>query len=243
MKDSYPLPRIDDTLDALVGARWFSTLDLKSGYHQVEVAEEDKPKTAFSFGQGLWHFNVMPFGICNAPGCFERLMERVLDGLQWKTALVYIDDIIVFGSTFEDELERLRKANLKLSPKKCSLFQHEVPFFGHVISQDGVRTDPQKVAVVKKWPVPTSVAEVRSYLGLCTYYRRFVQDFASVAAYQEGSALRVGRGVPGRVRPPEEGPGGGTGAALPGPEAPLPVGYRRQCRGRRCGPVTGEGRA
>ncbi|XP_050714146.1 protein NYNRIN-like [Eriocheir sinensis] len=189
VKDSYPLPRIDDTLDALVGARWFSTLDLKSGYHQVEMAEEDKPKTAFSFGQGLWQFNVMPFGLCNAPGCFERLMERVLEGLQWKTALVYIDDVIVFGSTFEEELERLeevlqrlRKANLKLSPKKCSLFQHEVPFLGHVVSRDGVCTDPQKVAVVEKWPVPTNVAEVRSYLGLCTYYRRFVQDFASVAA-------------------------------------------------------------
>ncbi|WP_435331366.1 reverse transcriptase family protein, partial [Klebsiella pneumoniae] len=109
VKDSYPLPRIDDTLDALVGARWFSTLDLKSGYHQVEMEEEDKPKTAFSFGQGLWQFNVMPFGLCSAPGCFERLMERVLDGLQWKTALVYLDDVIVFGSTFEEELGRLEE--------------------------------------------------------------------------------------------------------------------------------------
>ncbi|XP_042889542.1 uncharacterized protein LOC122264610 [Penaeus japonicus] len=139
VKISYPLPRIDDTFNALVGARWFSTLDLKSGYPQVEMAEEDKPKTAFSFGQGLWQFNVMPFGLCNAPGCFEHLIERVLDGLQWKTALVYIDDVNVFGSTFEEELERLeevlqqmRKANLKLSPKKCSMFQHEVPFLGHV---------------------------------------------------------------------------------------------------------------
>lgn len=119
LRDSYPLPRIDDTLDALLGARWFSTLDLKSGYHQVEMAEEDKVKTAFSFGQGLWHFIVMPFGLSNAPGCFE---------LQWKIALVYLDDIIIFGSTFEEELDRLRevltrlrKANLKLSPKKCFL--------------------------------------------------------------------------------------------------------------------------
>lgn len=189
VKDSYPLPRIDDTLDALVGARWFSTLDLKSGYHQVEMAEEDKPKTAFSFGQGLWQFNVMPFGLCNAPGCFERLMERVLDGLQWRTALIYLDDVIVYGGTFEEELgrleevlQRLRKANLKLSPKKCSLFQYEVPFLGHVVSKDGVRTDPQKVAAVADWPRPTNVAEVRSYLGLCTYYRRFVQDFATIAA-------------------------------------------------------------
>ena len=156
VKDSYPLPRIDDTLDALVGATWFSTLDLKSGYHQVEMAEEDKPKTAFSFGQGLWQFNVLPFGLCNAPSCFERLMERVVDGLQWKTALVYIDDVIVFGNTFEEELwrlrevlQRLRKANLKLSPKKCLFFQHEVPILGHIVGRDGVRTDPQKVAVVR----------------------------------------------------------------------------------------------
>ena len=189
VKDSYPLPRIDDTLDALAGACWFSTLDLKSGYHQVEMAEEDKAKTAFSFGQGLWQFTVMPFGLCNAPSCFERLMERVLEGLHWKTALLYIDDVIVFGSTFEEELERLREvfqrlraANLKLSPKKCLLFQPEVPFLGHVVGRDGVRTDPQKISAVQKWPVPKSVAEVRSFLGLCTYYRRFVQGFAQVAA-------------------------------------------------------------
>ncbi|KAK4309250.1 hypothetical protein Pmani_007956 [Petrolisthes manimaculis] len=189
VKDSYPLPRIDDTLDALTGAEWFSTLDLKSGYHQVEMEEEDKRKTAFTFGQGLWHFNVMPFGLCNAPGCFERLMEKVLEGMQWKKALVYLDDVIVFGRTFEEELgrleevlQRLRDANLKLSPKKCLFFQHEVPFLGHIVGKDGVRTDPLKVTAVKEWPVPTSVAEVRSFVGLCTYYRRFVKGFASVAA-------------------------------------------------------------
>ena len=139
------------------------------------MAEEDKPKTAFSFGQGMWHFNVMPFGLCNAPSCFKHLMERVLGGLQWKTTIICIDDVIVFGGTFEEELEwlvevlqRLQKANLKLSPKKSSLFQHEVPFLGHVISQDSVRTDPQKVAVVEKRTVPASVAEVRSFLGLCS---------------------------------------------------------------------------
>ena len=112
-----------------------------------------------------------------------------MDGLPWKTALIYIDDVIVFGGTFEEKLERLVEvlqqlwlANLEVSLKKCSLFQHEVPFLGHIVSQDSVRTDPQKVAVVEKWPVPASVAEVRSFLGLCTYYHRFVQDFASVAA-------------------------------------------------------------
>lgn len=131
----------------------------------------------------------MPFGLCNAPATFERLMERVLEGLQWKTALVYLDDVVVFGRTFEEELQRLedvllrlRRANLKLSPKKCLLFQQAVPFLGHVISEDGVRTDPLKVRAVAEWPVPTNVGEVRSFVGLCTYYRRFVKDFASLAA-------------------------------------------------------------
>ena len=189
VKDSYPLPRIDDTLDALAGVQWLSTLDLKSGYHQVEMAEEDKCKTAFSFGQGLWQFLVMPFGLCNAPGRFERLMEKVLEGLQWNSALVYLDDVLVYGGTFEEELgrleevlRRLRVANLKLSPRKCTLFQHEVPFLGHFVGRGGVRTDPEKVAAVVEWPTPASVADVRSFLGLCTYYRRFVEGFATIAA-------------------------------------------------------------
>ena len=189
VKDSYPLPRIDDTLDALGGVQWLSTLDLKSGYHQVEMADEDKQKTAFSFGQGLWQFRVMPFGACNAPSCFMRLMEKVLEGLQWQSALVYLDDILVYGNTFQEELERLvevltrlRRANLKLSPKKCTLFQHEVQYLGHLVGRLGVRTDPGKVAAVVDWPTPTSVGEVRSFMGLCTYYRRFVEGFATIAA-------------------------------------------------------------
>ena len=124
VKDSYPLPRIDDTLDALVGASWFSTLDLKSGYHQIGMADEDREKTAFSCGGGLWQWRVMPFGLCNAPATFERLMERVLAGLHWKTLLVYLDDVIVFGKTFDEELQRLREvfqrmraASLKINKK------------------------------------------------------------------------------------------------------------------------------
>lgn len=187
-KDSYPLPRIDDTLSALAGSAWFSTLDLKSGYWQVAIDPKDKEKTAFSTGSGLYQFTVMPFGLCNAPATFERLMELVLRGLTWKTCLVYLDDILVMGGTFEEHLSnlrevfrRLRNAHLTLNPKKCSLFRKEVKFLGHVISPEGIRTDPEKIEAVRDWPRPADKHEVRSFLGLCTYYRRFVEGFADIA--------------------------------------------------------------
>ncbi|KAI5753631.1 hypothetical protein M8J77_001985 [Diaphorina citri] len=187
-KDSYPLPRIDDTLDTLSGAEWFSTLDLKSGYWQVELHPEDKEKTAFSVGSGLWHFNVLPFGLCNAPATFERLMDCILRGLTWKTCLVYLDDIIVIGKTFQEQLDnlravfiRLRNAHLKLSPKKCNLFRTEVQYLGHVVSTEGVSTDPKKIEAVKSWPIPKDKHEVRSFLGLVSYYRRFIKGFADIA--------------------------------------------------------------
>lgn len=187
-KDSYPLPRINDSLDMLGGATWFSTLDLASGYWQIEVKEEDRPKTAFVTHRGLYQFCVMPFGLCNAPATFERLMERVLGGLRWESCLVYLDDIIVHATTFEEHIQRLhtvvgklKQAGLKLSAKKCKLFKRRVEFLGHVVTANGVTTDPKKIDAVERWPVPVNKTEVRSFLGLCTYYRRFVKDFASVA--------------------------------------------------------------
>lgn len=187
-KDSYPLPRIDDTLDTLTGMRWFTTLDLKSGYWQVEIDPKDKEKTAFSTGKGLWQFKVMPFGLCNAPATFERLMEQVLAGLIGDACLVYLDDIIIVGRTFEDHLQNLTKvlskirgANLKLSPEKCSFFRRQVNFLGHIVSEEGVQTDPEKIVAVKEWPVPKDKTEVRAFLGLCSYYRRFVKNFADIA--------------------------------------------------------------
>ena len=188
IKDAYPLPRIDDSLDTLAGACCFSTLDLASGYWQVEVAEEDREKTAFATHQGLYQFRVMPFGLCNAPGTFERLMEITMRGLQWRTCLVYLDDIIVFAPTWEIHMQRLdevlgwiESAGLRLKASKCFFARPEVHFLGHVVSGTRVATDPSKTRAVRDWPQPRDVHEVWSFLGLASYYRSFVQNFATVA--------------------------------------------------------------
>ena len=188
-KDAYPLPRIDETLAALAGAKLFSTWDLASGYWQVEMEDADREKTAFATRHGLFEFHVMAFGLCNAPSTFQRLMEFVLAGLQWQTCLVYLDDVIVCGRDFEKHLvrlrdvyERFRQAGLKLKPLKCFPLRPKVPFLGHMISADGVSTDPDKVRAVEQWPTPSNVSDVRSFLGLASYYRRFIEDFAEVAS-------------------------------------------------------------
>ena len=185
--DAYPIPLVN--FDNLAGSKWFTTLDLMSGYWQVEVDPKDRPKTAFACQEGLYEFNLMPFGLVNAPSTFERLMENILVGLQHKTCLVYLDDVIVFSSTFSEGIERLRQvlmcldeAGLKLKAKKCSLFQEEVLYLGHKVSQLGVSTDPAKIKNVENWPAPTSVTELRSFLGLAAYYRRFIKDFSKIAS-------------------------------------------------------------
>lgn len=187
-KDSFPLPRIDDTLDSLHGAKWFSTMDLQSGYWQVEMHPDDKEKTAFTTGRGLYQFNVMPFGLTNAPATFERLMSAVLNGLPWGTCLVYLDDLIVYGETVADNVQKLRQvfnclraANLKLAPAKCKLLKKETEFLGHVVSDKGIKAAPGKISAVETWPIPTTKKQVRQFLGLCSYYRKFVLGFADKA--------------------------------------------------------------
>jgi hypothetical protein len=188
-KDAYPLPRVDENLDALTGNTWFSSLDLASGYWQVQMDPEDKPKTAFVTRFGFFHFNVMPFGLCNAPATFQRLMERVLRGLQWKSLVLYLDDVVIFGNSFDQHLERLeqvfqrlRVAGLKLKPKKCAFFQREVAFLGHVVNGEGVHTDPEKVRKIAEWPVPKNVHDIRVFTGLTSYYRAFIPEYAKRAA-------------------------------------------------------------
>ena len=189
IKDAYPIPRIDETLDALGSAKWFSTLDLSSGYWQVALDEDDKDKTSFIVRNGLYQWKVMPFGLTNAPATFERLMEKVMKGLQWEILLVYLDDIIVYGRTVEEEIQRLRMtfsrlrdAHLKLKPSKCHLFCTTVTYLGHVVSADGVSTDPAKVQAINDWPRPKCKKEVRSFIGLASYYRKFVRGFAEIAS-------------------------------------------------------------
>ena len=188
IKDAYPIPRIEDSLDSLCGSQWFTTLDLASGYWQVEMEKEDREKTAFVTRKGLYEFTVMPFGLCNAPATFQRLMERVLSGLQWEIAVLYIDDIVVHGRSFEEHIERLRAvlkrlqaANLTLKTKKCCFLQQEVEFLGHIVSGTGISPNPQKVAAVANWCTPSKLKDLRSFLGLATYYRRFIKGFANIA--------------------------------------------------------------
>ena len=188
-KDAYPLPRIDETLEMMRGSEYFCTLDLASGYWQLAMAPEDREKTAVITHKGLYQFTVLPFGLCNAPSTFERFMEITLKGMVGRTCLVYIDDVIVFGEDAAQCLQRLdevlaaiQRTGLKLKAKKCALMQREVNFLGHVVSKRGIATDPGKVEVVATWPVPTTVSEIRAFLGFCGYYQAFVKDFADIAA-------------------------------------------------------------
>ena len=188
-KDVYPLPRIDDILDTLGQAKYFTTLDLVSGYWQVELEPNSRAKTAFTTHCGLYEFNRMPFGLCNAPATFQRLMQVVLAGLEWDCCFVYIDDILVASKSFEEHLhhlqlvfDRLRKADLSLKPTKCLFLCEEMPYLGYVISKHGIRPDPSKTDKVRQFPTPTDPTKVRQFLGLASYYRRFVPGFAKVAA-------------------------------------------------------------
>ena len=171
-KDAYPLPRVDDSLDTLGGSKWFSTLDMTSGYWQIPMDEEAKERSAFVTRSGLWQWKVLPFGLTSAPSTFERLMETVFRGLQWETLLVYLDDIIVFSKDVNTHLQRLetvfqrlQKAGLKLKPAKCTLFQTEVTYLGHVVSEAGIATDPAKVEAVRNWPTPKDKPDVRALLA------------------------------------------------------------------------------
>ena len=190
VKDVHPLPRIDDALEALKGAKIFSTLDLKSGYWQTPIKEEHKSKTAFRTSSGqLFEFNRLLFGPCNAPATFSRLMDNVLSGLSWEVCLYNLDNIIVFSRDWEEHLQWLRMvlsclrdANLRLGHKKYTLARSSVTFLGHLVSEDGLQPDLRLLDSFRDIQPPTTVSQVRSFLGLVGCYRRFIKGFSNIAA-------------------------------------------------------------
>ncbi|XP_006854885.2 uncharacterized protein LOC18444659, partial [Amborella trichopoda] len=188
IKNKYPLPRIDELFDQLGGSKFFSKIDLRSGYHQLRIREEDIPKTAFRTRYGHFEFLVMPFGLTNAPAAFMDLMNRVFRPFLDKFVVVFIDDILVYSKTREDHaehlttvLQTLRDHQLYAKKEKCEFWMTEVKFLGHVLSQDGITVDPAKIDSILQWERPKNVTEVRSFLGLAGYYRRFVENFSRTA--------------------------------------------------------------
>ena len=191
--DGFPLPWIEDLLEQLGDSRYFSTIDLASGFWQIPMHPSSQPKTAFVVPQGLFEFRVMPFGLTNAPGVFQRLMQRVLSGLNptdsSQFVSVYLDDVLVFSKTLEDHLNHLRiviqrlvEAGLKLKPAKCHFAREELEYLGHIITREGLKTNPRLIEAVREFRTPRNIHEVRRFLGLASYYRRFVQGFARIAA-------------------------------------------------------------
>lgn len=187
LPDQYTTPRIDDALDCLAGSKWFSVLDLRSGYCQIAMADEDKEKTAFICPLGFYEFERMPQGVSGAPATFQRLMERAVGDMHLLEVIVYLDDIIVFGSTLEEHEERLLKVltrleeyGLKISLDKCQLCMPQVKYVGHIVSANGVAPDPEKIEAVSKWKMPTDLKTLRSFLGFCGFYRRFVKNYSAI---------------------------------------------------------------
>ena len=211
IKDSYALPRIDELLDGLSGSKYFSVLDMKSGYHQIEVEEEHKARTAFTVGSlGFYEYNRLPFGLTNAPATYQRLMEEVFAELNHSICHIYLDDVIVFSDSYEEHLSRLekvfiklREAGLKLSPKKCRFFEPEVKYVGHIVSSTGIRADPEKLDKISTWTPPTNIDQLRSFLGFTGYYRKFVKDYAKLAKPLNELLVGIGSKKQRSKKPPE----------------------------------------
>ena len=187
-KDSFPMPLVSDTLDALSGTKYFCTLDLKSGCWQIEMHPESREKTAFVTQNGLYEFNVMPFGLPNSGASFQRLMGHIVRGLEYRFALIYIDDIIIFSKSIDEHLthleevcRRLREANVKLNPKTSSFVKQRIEYLGHVVTPEDIFPDPSKVEVVKNFPIPASLKKLKSFLGLANYDRRFIKGLLEIA--------------------------------------------------------------
>lgn len=189
VKDAYALPRIEEVFDVLQGSEVFSTIDMKSGYHQIEIEETHRERSAFTVGPlGFYEYIKMPFGLSNSPATYQRVMEECLGDLNMKICIIYLDDLIIFSKDFKQHLERLdivltrlKECNLKLSADKCFFIKSKVKFLGHVVGKHGVETDPDKVEKVKNWPTPKDADSLRSFIAFVGYYRKFIRNFSKIA--------------------------------------------------------------
>ena len=188
IKDRYPLPRIDLLLDRLGQARVFSKLDLAQGYHQIALTDDSIEKTAFRTNLGQWEYLIMPFGLCNVPSTFQRLMNTIFEREINSFILVYLDDILIYSCSIEEHwdhlriaLDRLRRAKLYGRLHKCEFLKDKVDYLGFEVSQDGIHASPEKVKAVLDWPRLQSVHDIRSFLGLASYYRKFIKGFSQLA--------------------------------------------------------------
>ena len=188
IKNRFPIPLIDDLTDRLHGAKVFTKIDLRWGYNQVRIHEEDIEKTAFRTRYGHYQYKVMPFGLTNAPATFQALVQDILKPLLDKSVIVYIDDILIFSKNDQEHQEHIRQVfkllrEHKLYGKvsKCEFFKKSVAYLGHIISDEGISTDPQKVEAIKAWPIPKNLKELQSFLGICNYYQRFIPHYSGIA--------------------------------------------------------------
>src|SRR5258705_5974241 len=188
IKDVYPMPRIDDLISYLSGAKFYSTLDLFSGYYQQAMDEDSKHLTTFITHQGTYKFEVLPFGVKNGPSSFSRLMDCVLAGLRYGSVVCYLDDLIVWGKDFPEHLDRLHtvldrlgQVGMSLKPSKCKFGYSQVKVLGHIVDANGVYPNPEKIKSVQNFPQPRTVKGVRSFLGLCNFYRKFVEGYAKIS--------------------------------------------------------------
>jgi hypothetical protein len=187
IKNKFPLPIVDELLDELAGTKYFSKLDLRAGYHQIRMRPEDEEKTAFKTHHGHFQFRVMPFGLTNAPATFQCIMNLVFAPFLRKFVIVFLDDILVYSDSCEKHLQhlqlvldKLRGAQFYAKLSKCSFGQTSIQYLGHIISDQGVATDPEKTSVMEQWPIPTTITELRGFLGLTGYYRKFVQNYGII---------------------------------------------------------------
>lgn len=198
IKPTYYIPDANQIFDSLHGSRYFSTLDLSNAYYQCAVKEEHKKYTAFSTKHGKYEFQKLPFGLCGAPFTFSKLMGLVLKEENWRICVSYLDDVLIFSSTFEEHVQnvktvltKIKEAGLKLSPTKCHFFQKEVKFLGHLVSENGLLTDPMKVNKIKNWELPKTIADLRKFLGFCNYYRKFIKNYSEISATLEGMLSNI----------------------------------------------------